>query len=78
MRKERKVILDKLEELERQESAEMELGCGFFTNEIHEAFEKASHPLEAQLAATYGMSLSEYNNNMMEIAMNLPSGLPFN
>ena len=67
MRKERKVLIDKLNELSMQRDAEYELGCGFGSREIYEAFNPYFEELETKLAATYGMTLSEYNDKMFEI-----------
>lgn len=67
MRKERKVLIEKLNELGMQREAELAMGCGFFTKEICEAFAPDFEELETKLAATYGMTVSEYDSKMYEI-----------
>lgn len=67
MRKERKVLIEKLDELSMQRNAEYEMGCGFGSKEIYEAFEPHFNELETKLAATYGMTVSEYDSKMYEI-----------
>jgi hypothetical protein len=67
MRKERKVLIEKLDELSMQRDAEYEMGCGFGSKEIYETFAPYFEELETKLAATYGMSLVEYNDKMIEI-----------
>lgn len=67
MRKERKVLIDKLYELGMQRNAELEMGCGFGSKEIYETFEPYFNELETKLAATYGMTPSEYDDKMYEI-----------
>ena len=67
MRKERKVLIEKLNELSMQREAEYEMGCGFGSREIYEAFNPDFEELETKLAATYGMTPSEYDSKMYEI-----------
>lgn len=67
MRKERKVLIEKLDELSMQRNSEYEMGCGFGSKEIYEAFEPYFNELETKLAATYGMTVSEYDSKMYEI-----------
>lgn len=67
MRKERKVLIERLNELSMQRDAEYEMGCGFGSKEIYEAFASDFEELETKLAATYGMTVSEYDSKMYEI-----------
>ena len=67
MRKERKVLIEKLDELSMQRDAEYEMGCGFGSKEIYETFAPYFEELETKLAATYGMTPEEYDNKMYEI-----------
>lgn len=67
MRKERKVLIEKLDELSMQRDAEYEMGCGFGSKEIYETFAPYFEELETKLAATYGMTLNEYDSKMYEI-----------
>lgn len=67
MRKERKVLIEKLNELSMQREAELAMGCGFGSREIYEAFNPGFEELETKLAATYGMTVSEYDSKIYEI-----------
>ena len=67
MRKERKVLIEKLNELGMQRDADYEMGCGFCSKEIYETYAPDFEELETKLAATYGMTLQEYDNKMYEI-----------
>ena len=67
MRKERKVLIERLNELGMQRDAEYEMGCGFGSKEISENFAPYFEELETKLAATYGMTPNEYDNKMFEI-----------
>lgn len=84
MRKERKVLVDKIAMLNAQWDAELELGCGFFSKEIFNAFSSQINELEEKLAMTYNMTLAEYEKFTFERMMlgvynaNDVSELPFN
>ena len=67
MRKERKVLIEKINELGLEKEAELIMGCGFGVKEINECFTPYFEDLETKLAASYGMSLVEYNDKMIEI-----------
>lgn len=67
MRKERKVLIEKLNELGMEKEAELAMGCGFGSKEIYETFAPYFEELETKLAATYGMTPSEYDSKMYEI-----------
>lgn len=60
MTRQRKEIQREMEALYRQEQAEHELGCGFFSKEISEAFAPMWQKLYEKLAATYGKTVGEY------------------
>ena len=62
MRKERKVLIEKLDELSMQRDAEYEMGCGFGSKEIYEAFAPHFEELETKLANTYNISIEEYRD----------------
>ena len=84
MRKERKVLVDKIAMLNAQWDAELELGCGFFSREISNAFSGQINELREKLAMTYDMSFAEYEQYVFERMMlgaynaNDVSELPFN
>ena len=84
MRKERKVLVDKIAMLNAQLDAELELGCGFFSKEIFNAFSGQINELREKLAMTYDMSFVEYEQYVFERMMlgaynaNDVSELPFN
>ena len=61
MTRQRKEIQREMEALYRQEQAEYELGCGFFSKEISEAFAPFWQRLDEKMAATYGKTVDEYN-----------------
>lgn len=67
MRKERKVLIEKINELGLEKEAELIMGCGFGVKEINECFAPYFEDLETKLAASYGISLVEYNDKMIEI-----------
>lgn len=62
MTRERKELMKKLESLERQKMAEYEMGCGFFLNEIDEAFRPEYEAIYDALAATYGLTRKEHDD----------------
>ena len=67
MRKERKVLVEKINELGLEKEAELKMGCGFCVKEINDNFAPYFNELETKLAATYGMTPEEYDNKMFEI-----------
>ena len=66
MTRQRKEILRELEELKREEMAECELGCGFFQEEIEQAFFPRRRRLQEKLAMTYGKSVKELDERIFE------------
>ena len=80
MRRQRKEILKKMYELDMQEQAEHEMGCGFGTSEIAEAFAPYWQALREKMAATYGMTVDEYDAAQYETADRLYEAgiLPYN
>lgn len=60
MTRERKELMRLMEELEMQEQSEYELGCGFFSEEIAEAFRPDWEALHDRWAATYGRTQKEH------------------
>ena len=60
MTRERKELQKQMFELEMQENAEYELGCGFGSQEISEAFQPAWNDLYDRWAATYGRTIQEH------------------
>lgn len=66
MTRQRKEILRELEELKREEMAECELGCGFFQEEIEQAFFPRQRRLQEKLAMTYGKSVKELDERIFE------------
>ena len=67
MRKERQVLVYKINELGMAWEADLEMGCGCCSKEIHDCYAPQIESIEEKLAATYGMSLAEYNDKMIEI-----------
>ena len=84
MRKERKVLVDRIDMLNAQWNAELELGCGFFSKVISNAFSGQINELREKLAMTYNMSFAEYEQYVFERMMlgaynaDDVSELPFN
>lgn len=62
----RKEILKKMIELDKDQCAEYEMSCGYFTSEISEAFNKRRDILEDEMAKSYGMTREEYDNMCYE------------
>lgn len=60
MTRQRKEIYKEMEQVEMQEQAEYEIGCGFGTHEIADAFAPLWQRLYEKLAATYGKTVEEY------------------
>lgn len=71
MTRQRKEILREMEELDMQEQAEYEMGCGFGTSEIARVFAPFWEKLYGKLAATYGMSVKEYEEAQYEVKKKL-------
>lgn len=67
MRKERKVLFEKINKLDAQRMCELEMGCGFGVTEVNDCFAPYFQELETKLAKTYGMSVDEYDSKMYEI-----------
>lgn len=81
MRKERKVLIEKLNELSMQRDAEYEMGCGFSSKEIHETFAPYYYEIKTELAKTYNLSLGEYMDREYERMMSdcfRDPDIPFN
>lgn len=66
MTRQRKEILRELEELKRAEMAECELSCGFFQEEIEQAFFPYRRRLQEKLAMTYGKTVKELDERIFE------------
>ncbi len=66
MTRQRKEIYKEMDQLYREESAEYELGCGFFSKEISEAFAPAWNRLHEKMAATYGMTVKELDDRRFQ------------
>ena len=62
MTRERKELQKKMCDLEMQERAEYEMGCGFFGQEIQEAFAPAWQKLHEAWAQTYGRTVKEHDD----------------
>ena len=83
MRKERKVLVDRIDMLYAQWDA-MEFSCGFFSKEKISTFSSQIKVLREKLAMTYNMSFDEYEQCVFERMMlgiynvNDVSELPFN
>lgn len=77
MRRQRQEIQNRLHQLENQREADYELGCGFGSAQIEDAFSLEESILRKELAKTYNMTVSAYDDMIFEYAMKLPSGLPF-
>lgn len=60
MTRQRKEIRKEMDALYMQEQAEYEMGCGFGTDAISEAFAPLWQKLYEKMAATYGMTCEEY------------------
>ena len=66
MTRERKELQKQMFELEMQEQAEYELGCGYCSREIEEAFHPAWEALHKAWAATYGMTIQEHDQHVFD------------
>lgn len=78
MTRQRKEIHREMEELYQEEQAEHELGCGFFSKEISEAFALLWQKLYEKLAATYGKTVEEYEAMCYEAQKKYAAGvIPF-
>lgn len=60
MTRERKELLKQMDELQMQENAEYELGCGYCSQQIQEAFAPYWEDLHNKWAATYGRTIQEH------------------
>ena len=60
MTRKRKEIQKEMDLLSMQEQAEYEMGCGFGTEEISNAFAPLWKRLYEKMAATYGKTVDEY------------------
>lgn len=60
MTRQRKEIQKEMDLLSMQEQAEYEMGCGFGTKEISNAFAPLWQRLYEKMAATYGKTVEEY------------------
>lgn len=67
MTRQRKEIQKEMDALCMQEQAEYEMGCGFGTYEIAEAFAPLWQELYEKMAATYGMTADEYEAMQYEM-----------
>lgn len=59
MTRQRKEIQKRMWELEREEMAENELGCGMFSEQISRAFAPYHQKLQDEWCATYGRTEKE-------------------
>lgn len=66
MTRERRELMRQMEELHMQENAEYELGCGFFSEEISEAFRPSWEKLYEAWAATYGQTAREHDEHVFQ------------
>jgi lysophospholipase L1-like esterase len=60
MRRERKEIFKKIEELSKAQESDLALGYGNCSYEISQAYEPEYNMLHEKLAATYGIPYDEY------------------
>lgn len=60
MTRERREIMKEMDELAMQEQAEYELGCGYCSEMIEEAFRPDWEALHDKWAATYGRTQKEH------------------
>ncbi len=79
MTRQRKEIRKAMEQLYMQEQAEYEMGCGFGTSEISEAYAPLWRELYEKMAATYGMTVEEYEHMEYEAQSKLSESgmIPF-
>ena len=73
MTRQRKEIQKQMEELDRCEQCDMEMGCGFGISEIADAFAPHWNELREKMAATYGKTAEEYEMMCYEIQNRLYS-----
>lgn len=73
MRREREEIINKMNLVNDAESAEYEMGCGFATDKISNAFASLQDRLQEKLAATYGKTVKEYEEMCYRIQYKLYS-----
>ncbi len=66
MTRERRELMRQMEELHIQENAEYELGCGYCSQEIEEAFHPYWEALYDRWAATYNMTQKEHMDRVFE------------
>lgn len=67
MRKERRVIIGKMHELEIMEDIDRQLGCGYTESDFGAHVYRDAHAkLFEQLANTYGLTGEEYFSSEME------------
>lgn len=66
MTRERKELLRQMDELQMQENAEYELGCGYCSQQIQEAFAPYWEALHNKWAATYGQTVKEHDDHVFK------------
>ena len=66
MTRQRKEIQKEMELLEREESAEYAMGCGFGASEVAEAFAPLWEEIYKRWAATYGQTVAEHDKLVFE------------
>lgn len=71
MTRQRKEIYKEMEQVRVHEEIEYEMGCGFGTYEIENAFAPLWQRLYEKLAATYGKTAEEYEAMQYEIQYRL-------
>ena len=81
MRRERREILDRINQVQRDREVDRELGCGYTAADFgyEDPFDAELRLLEDRLAETYGMTGAEYFDHMMVISERLiaTEDLPF-
>ena len=65
MTRQRKEILKKMQELDKELAGEIRM-AGEYSDELFGAFAPRRYELDSQLAATYDMTVAEYESNLME------------
>ena len=68
MRRERKELFKKIDELQKIWDAENRMGCGEFAREVAKVFSPQMDKLVGLLAATYGMGFDEYIDKQQNLS----------
>ena len=66
MTRQRKEIQKRMFDLEMQQQADYELGCGYCSREIEEAFAPYWNALYEAWAATYGMTVKQHDDHIFK------------